>query len=80
MGLPRSVDPGPSRLRGCVKMVKSGRLGEPVCEAHRHEAAGRVRLRAALGMAGRGVSRRSLEAGPGPVLSARGLTSLNAGP
>lgn len=64
-----------------MKMLKSGRLGAPVCEAHGHEAAGRVRLRlrAALGRAGRGVSRRSLEAGPGPVHSARGLTSLNAG-
>lgn len=74
------MDPGPSRLRGGVKMVKSGRLGAPVCEAHGHEAAGRMRLRAALGRAGRGVSRRSLEAGHGPAHSARGLTSLNAGP
>lgn len=53
MGLPASLDPGPSRLRGCVKMVKSGRLGAPVCEAHGHEAAGRVRLRAAQGGTGR---------------------------
>lgn len=60
----------------CVKMVKSGRLSAPACEAHRHAAVSRVRLRAGRGRAGRGVSRRALEAGPRPQRRARGLTSL----
>lgn len=68
--------PLPSRLWGSVKMVKSGRLSTPACEAHRHKAVGRVRLRAGRGRAGWGVSRRVLEAGPRLERRARRLTSL----